>query len=76
VFDDVIGVSPKTFARLARFGRALRAARAGRAATWASIAAAAGYGDQAHLIDEFRAIAGVTPRALVAELAAAAALDA
>ena len=68
VFRDAVGVSPKAFAKLARFHRALRAARTDRCATWASIAAATGYYDQAHLIDEFRAIAGVTPRALLAEL--------
>ena len=41
-------------------------------ASWASIAAAAGYYDQAHLIAEFRAISGVTPRALLGELRGAA----
>lgn len=70
VFRDAVGVSPKAFARLARFHRALRRASENRHASWASIAAAAGYYDQAHLIDEFRAIAGVTPRALIGELGA------
>ncbi len=68
VFRDAVGVSPKTFAMLARFRRALGAAHANGNASWASIAATAGYYDQAHLIAEFRAIAGVTPRALVREL--------
>jgi AraC-like DNA-binding protein len=70
VFLATIGVSPKAFARLARFHRALRAARQDAPASWTSIAVAAGYYDQAHLIGEFRAIAGVTPRALVGELRA------
>jgi AraC-like DNA-binding protein len=61
-------VGPKAFARLARFHRALSAARDDRHASWARIAAATGYYDQAHLIDEFRTIAGVTPRALLGEL--------
>ncbi len=68
LFQDTVGVSPKTFARLARFRRALRAAREGDRDDWAGIAVEAGYYDQAHLIAEFRAISGVTPRALLAEL--------
>jgi AraC-like DNA-binding protein len=69
IFHETVGVSPKAFAKLTRFHRALRAARAGQA-SWASIAGAAGYYDQAHLIAEFRAIVGVTPRALLDELRA------
>jgi AraC-like DNA-binding protein len=68
VFRDAFGVGPKTFARLARFERAVRDARRGPRTGWASIAASAGYYDQAHLIAEFRAIAGVTPKALLGEL--------
>ena len=68
VFRDTIGVGPKTFARLERFRRALDAARAREAPSWAAIALGAGYYDQAHLIAEFRAIAGVTPQALLGEM--------
>jgi AraC-like DNA-binding protein len=68
VFREVVGMSPKEFARLARFHLALRAARAGNAVDWAGVAAATGYYDQAHLIAEFREIVGVTPRALLMEL--------
>jgi AraC-like DNA-binding protein len=71
VFRETVGVNPKTFAKLARFHRALRAAREGAHVTWASIAAAAGYYDQAHLIAEFRVIAGVTPQALLGEIRSA-----
>jgi AraC-like DNA-binding protein len=71
IFRETVGVSPKAFARLTRFHHALRAARADTHANWASIAAAAGYYDQAHLIAEFRAIAGVTPREFLGELRAA-----
>ena len=71
VFRDAVGMSPKQFVRLARFRRALRAARQDSRLNWASIAAATGYYDQAHLIEEFRAIAGVTPRALLSEIGAA-----
>ncbi len=69
-FREAVGVSPKAFAKLTRFHRALRAARADVDVSWATIAAGAGYCDQAHLIAEFRAIAGVTPRALLGELRA------
>jgi AraC-like DNA-binding protein len=68
VFHETVGLSPKAFAKLTRFHRALHVAREGRDASWANIAAAAGYYDQAHLIAEFRAIAGVTPRVLLGEL--------
>ena len=75
VFRETVGVSPKAFARLTRFNRALGVARDDGQASWAGIAAAAGYYDQAHLIAEFRAIAGVTPRALLGELRAAPPVD-
>jgi AraC-like DNA-binding protein len=68
VFREVVGLSPKAFAKLMRFHRALQTARNDAHASWASIAAGAGYYDQAHLIADFRAIAGVTPRALLSEL--------
>lgn len=75
VFREALGTGPKAFARLTRFHRALHDARGDCRADWAGIAAAAGYYDQAHLIAEFRAIAGVTPRALVDELRAAPRID-
>ena len=68
VFHQTIGVTPKSFARLARFHHALRTAHENHHTTWANIAAATGYYDQAHLIEDFHAIAGVTPRTLLAEL--------
>jgi AraC-like DNA-binding protein len=71
VFRETIGMGPKTFAKLARFRHAVRAARAENPASWATIAVAAGYYDQAHLISEFRAISGVTPQALISEFRAA-----
>jgi AraC-like DNA-binding protein len=71
VFHETVGVSPKAFTQLTRFQRAVVAALDDGHASWASIAFAAGYYDQAHLIAEFRAIAGVTPRAFLGELRAA-----
>jgi AraC-like DNA-binding protein len=71
LFREAVGMSPKQFARLARFRHALRTAREEGELNWAAVAATAGYYDQAHLIAEFRAIAGVTPRTLLSELGAA-----
>ncbi len=75
VFREVVGVSPKAFAKLTRFQRAVRFARDDARASWAHIATAAGYYDQAHLIAEFHAISGVTPRALLRELDGAPSVD-
>ena len=73
-FHEAVGVSPKAFAKIMRFRHALRVAHDDLEASWTSIAAAAGYYDQAHLIAEFREIAGVTRRALLGELRAAPAV--
>lgn len=59
-FGAVIGVSPKVYARIARFRR-VAARTAGAAGRWAEVARAAGYADQSHLANEFRALAGVAP---------------
>jgi len=55
------GLTPKYFARVRRLQAAI--GRIGFAETpeWAEVAAACGYYDQSHLINEFRALAGATP---------------
>ena len=63
-FRDVVGVSPKTVARIARFNNALRIVHSGANAGWADIAYAAGYSDQAHLAREFREFSETTPSQL------------
>ncbi|WFC43515.1 AraC family transcriptional regulator [Pseudoxanthomonas sp. SE1] len=68
VLHEVLGVGPKTYARLKRFEQAVRAAQSGEDINWSAIAADAGYYDQAHLIADFQAMAGCTPRRLLAEL--------
>lgn len=74
-FLEAVGLSPKTFAKLSRFHRALALAQQKTRMSWASIASAAGYYDQAHLIAEFRAIAGATPQSLLTELGGEPRLD-
>ena len=62
-FREHVGVSPKTFQRIQRFDAVIRpVARAGEV-SWADVAARHGYSDQAHLVREFRLLAGVTPGA-------------
>lgn len=68
VFLEAVGVSPKAFAKLVRFRRAVRLAQQDAHPSWASIASATGYYDQAHLIADFRAIAGTTPGVFLGEL--------
>ena len=61
-FDDQIGLPPKLLARVLRFGQVVRALDHSDAVSWAAVADASGYFDQAHLIKDFRAFAGCTPR--------------
>ncbi len=62
-FATEIGASPKTVARIIRFNGALAMARAHASPDWADIAQASGYADQAHLVREFRDLAGNSPAA-------------
>jgi AraC-like DNA-binding protein len=59
-FTAEIGLGPKTVSRIVRLNRAMAAARAGEGG-WAGIAAGCGYADQAHLVREFRELAGAAP---------------
>jgi AraC-like DNA-binding protein len=66
-FSAAVGYGPKTFARIMRFQALL--ARANQAAgrlDLASLAAEAGYADQAHMTREVRRLAGTTPTELFA----------
>ena len=73
LFDDHVGVGPKTFARVVRVQRVVAAIatefRARRPPSWAAIACDVGYADQAHMIRDVRSLAGVTPAVLAAERA-------
>jgi len=62
-FSNAIGIGPKTLSRIVRFNRTLGLSRQ-QTADWADIAADCGYADQAHLVREFRDLAGETPTAL------------
>jgi AraC-like DNA-binding protein len=61
-FQAMFGTSPKQFARIARIERVWLARSQG--ASWADIAYAAGFTDQAHMIHDFTEIVGVSPAQL------------
>jgi len=60
-FKREFGMAPKLFARVLRFDLALRGLRSGAVASWAELADACGYSDQAHLCRDFTVFAGSPP---------------
>lgn len=62
-FERHVGLAPKSLARIARFQRVFQCTLDARVA-WADVALDCGYFDQAHLIRDFRELAGETPAAL------------
>jgi AraC-like DNA-binding protein len=65
-----VGATPKRYARLQRFSALLEVRRRAPERSWADLAAAFGFADQAHLIRETRSLAGRTPEALIQQLLA------
>ncbi len=65
-FRTELGLAPKQAARVLRFERAGRLLRQGRT-DLAALAAECGFYDQAHLTNEWRALAGCTPGTWIAE---------
>jgi AraC-like DNA-binding protein len=60
-FREEIGLPPKQAARLVRFEFARALAESATRPDWARIALEAGYYDQSHLSNDFRAVTGRTP---------------
>jgi AraC-like DNA-binding protein len=69
-FESVVGVGPKRLARILRFQDVVQRASAAEPRSWAELAAEVGYYDQAHMIGEFRVLAGQTPVEHLASLRA------
>jgi AraC-like DNA-binding protein len=64
-FEAAVGFGPKRLGRVFRFQRLLDLVHASHSrAGWAETAAAAGYADQSHMINECLALAGGPPTAL------------
>jgi AraC-like DNA-binding protein len=60
-FAAATGVAPKLFARIARFQALVPALLATDVSQWASLSSGLGFYDQAHMINEFRTLAGAPP---------------
>jgi AraC-like DNA-binding protein len=66
-FRDHVGLAPKSLARVLRLQAVLRRLRSGPAVPWSRVALDGGFADQAHLVREFQALAGLSPTAFAAE---------
>lgn len=60
-FDRYVGLKPKALQRILRFQRVVTMEDRYPSRQWSSIATACGYSDQAHMVNEFRTFAGITP---------------
>jgi methylphosphotriester-DNA--protein-cysteine methyltransferase len=61
LFHAEVGLSPRSWSRLARLHACLRALRQHAAPRWAELAVDAGFYDQSHLANEFQALCGLSP---------------
>jgi AraC-like DNA-binding protein len=61
LFRRSVGLTPKSYLRMARFQRALQCFKQGKAVSLAQIAAQTGYSDQSHFNRDFLEFSGVTP---------------
>lgn len=60
-FEQWVGITPKLYGRVQRLQRTLALVGAQPEVDWAKIAGGAGFYDQAHLINEFHELVGLTP---------------
>jgi len=70
VFAERVGLGPKALHRVLRFQRVIGAVESVAPPSWAAVAAACGYFDQAHLIRDFRRFTGITPTTYLARRSA------
>jgi AraC-like DNA-binding protein len=61
LFREYVGVSPKWMIRRCRIQEAAALVEARSVVNWAGFAASLGYFDQAHFVNDFRAIVGHSP---------------
>ncbi len=61
LFQKCVGVSPRMWIRIQRFQDTAKSILEGQAIDWSNLALEMGYYDQAHLINDFRALTGKCP---------------
>ena len=61
LFERHTGLTPKYYSRVFRFQRVLKFLETGKSFDWPAVAHRFGFYDQAHLINEFKTLAGHTP---------------
>lgn len=62
LFREHVGITPRTYRRIARLRHCVRTLQGRSGANWAEFAQEAGFFDQAHLSNEFRDLTGLTPQ--------------
>lgn len=68
LFRTEVGMSPKVFARVARFQAALDAKLANPSRTWLDVAHRVGYYDQMHMIHDFERLGRNTPTQVLLQM--------
>ncbi len=66
-FEQLIGITPKYYARICRFYQAFELKEYNPELDWLSIAVKTGYNDYQHLAKDFKEFAGTTPNVLIQE---------
>ena len=60
-FEQLVGITPKYFARISRFYEAFILKESKPALDWLSVAVQTGYNDYQHLVKDFKEFSGATP---------------
>ncbi len=61
IFNNWIGINPKTFCRIVRFQNILKNPMLSQEINWINLSLESGYYDQTHFIKEFKEFSGFTP---------------
>jgi len=64
IFNNWIGINPKTFCKIVRFQNILKTTMLSQEINWTNLALESGYYDQTHFINEFKEFCSFTPEKL------------